>query len=99
MPNVTSVSASDLQATGLTRVEDVLNNLPMVFAGQNSTVSNGADGTAEVDLRGLGAKRTLVLVNGRRLAPGSAANGAIPLRRAAARRTVRRDRGPFEVAR
>src|SRR6266404_749116 len=35
---ITSVSATDLQATGLTRVEDVLNNLPMVFAGQNSTV-------------------------------------------------------------
>jgi len=68
---ITSVSATDLQATGLTRVEDVLNNLPMVFAGQNSTVSNGADGTAEVDLRGLGAKRTLVLVNGRRLGPGA----------------------------
>src|SRR5882762_10562407 len=33
---ITSVSATDLQATGLTRVEDVLNNLPMVFAGQNS---------------------------------------------------------------
>ena len=67
---ITSVSAADLQATGLTRVEDVLNNLPMVFAGQNSTVSNGADGTASVDLRGLGAQRTLVLVNGKRLGPG-----------------------------
>src|ERR1700740_1253740 len=68
---ITSVSATDLQATGLTRVEDVLNNLPMVFAGQNSTVSNGSDGTAVVDLRGLGPKRTLVLVNGRRLGPGA----------------------------
>ena len=67
---ITSVSATDLQATGLTRVEDVLNNLPMVFAGQNSTVSNGSDGTATVDLRGLGPQRTLVLVNGRRLGPG-----------------------------
>src|SRR6201988_2866954 len=67
---ITSVSATDLQATGLTRVEDVLNNLPMVFAGQNATVSNGADGTATVDLRGLGPQRTLVLVNGRRLGPG-----------------------------
>jgi iron complex outermembrane recepter protein len=68
---VSSVSAVDIQATGLTRVEDILNNLPMVFAGQNSTVSNGADGTATVDLRGLGAKRTLVLVDGRRLGPGT----------------------------
>ena len=67
---ISTVSATDIQATGLTRVEDVLNNLPMVFAGQNSTVSNGSDGTATVDLRGLGAQRTLVLVNGRRLGPG-----------------------------
>jgi len=67
---VTTVSAADITATGLTRTEDILNNLPMVFAGQNSTVSNGADGTASVNLRGLGAQRTLVLVNGRRLGPG-----------------------------
>src|SRR5580704_18923284 len=72
---VTTVSAVDLQQTGLTRVEDVLNNLPMVFAGMNSTTSNGADGTAVVDLRGLGSQRTLVLVNGKRLGPGSALGG------------------------
>jgi outer membrane receptor protein involved in Fe transport len=72
---VTSVSATDLQQTGLTRVEDVLNNLPMVFAGMNSTTSNGADGTATVDLRGLGNQRTLVLVDGLRLGPGSALGG------------------------
>jgi len=70
MSPISTVSADDIQATGYSRVEDVLNNLPMVFAGQNSTVSNGADGTATVDLRGLGPERTLVLVNGRRLGPG-----------------------------
>ncbi|HSY44884.1 MAG TPA: TonB-dependent receptor [Steroidobacteraceae bacterium] len=72
---ITTVSAVDLQQTGLTRVEDVLNNLPMVFAGMNSTTSNGADGTASVDLRGLGNQRTLVLVDGLRLGPGSALGG------------------------
>jgi iron complex outermembrane receptor protein len=72
---ITTVSAVDLQQTGLTRVEDVLNNLPMVFAGMNSTTSNGADGTATVTLRGLGPQRTLVLVNGLRLGPGSALGG------------------------
>ena len=59
---ITSVSAAEIQATGYSRIEDVLNNLPMVFAGQNSTMSNGADGTATVNLRGLGPQRTLVLV-------------------------------------
>jgi len=68
---ISSVTAVDIQGTGLSRVEDILNNLPMVFAGQNSTVSNGADGTATVNLRGLGPQRTLVLVDGRRLGPGA----------------------------
>ncbi len=67
---ITSVDAGYISSTNLTRVEDILNNLPMVFAGQNSTVSNGATGTASVNLRGLGPNRTLVLVNGRRLGPG-----------------------------
>ncbi|HEY4442855.1 MAG TPA: TonB-dependent receptor [Steroidobacteraceae bacterium] len=67
---VTTVTATDIQSTGLTRVEDILNNLPQVFAGQGANLSNGADGTATVDLHDLGAQRTLVLVNGRRLGPG-----------------------------
>jgi iron complex outermembrane receptor protein len=72
---VTVVSSQDLKLQGTAKVEDLLNSLPSVFAAQNSTVSNGADGTATVDLRGLGAKRTLVLVNGRRLTPGSPTSG------------------------
>jgi len=72
---VTVVSSQDIKLQGTTKVEDLLNSLPSVFAAQNSTVSNGADGTATVDLRGLGAKRTLVLVNGRRLTPGSPTSG------------------------
>jgi iron complex outermembrane recepter protein len=68
---ITTVTAADVQATGLTRVEDILNNLPMVFAGENTTTSNGADGTATIDLRGLGNQRTLTLVDGLRLGPGT----------------------------
>jgi iron complex outermembrane recepter protein len=68
---ITSVDAGYISSTNLTRTEDILNNLPMVFAGQNSTVSNGSNGTASVNLRGLGPSRTLVLVNGRRLGPGN----------------------------
>jgi outer membrane receptor protein involved in Fe transport len=68
---VTVVSNQDIKLQGTTKVEDLLNSLPSVFASQASTLSNGATGTATVDLRGLGAVRTLVLVNGRRLGPGS----------------------------
>ena len=68
---ITTVTNLDIQQSGLTRVEDILNNLPQVFAGQGSNMSNGADGTSTVDLHDLGARRTLTLVNGKRLAPGA----------------------------
>lgn len=67
---VTVVGAAEVKQFGTTRIEDLLNALPQVFAGQGGGISNGATGTATVDLRGLGATRTLVLVNGRRLVPG-----------------------------
>ena len=84
-PNLTSISpvtvvnSQDIRLQGVTRVEDLLNSLPQVFAGQASTLSNGADGTASVDLRGLGPTRTLVLVNGRRLLPGDPTTSAADL--------------------
>jgi iron complex outermembrane recepter protein len=67
---VTVVTNQDVKLSGSTRIEDVLNQLPSVQANQSSAVSNGATGTASVDLRDLGPKRTLVLINGRRLLPG-----------------------------
>src|SRR5438270_6082993 len=67
---VTTVGNADIKAQGVTRVEDITNSLPQVFAGQGSSISNGATGTATVDLRGLGPQRTLVLIDGRRLMPG-----------------------------
>jgi outer membrane receptor protein involved in Fe transport len=67
---VTSVSAEQFKEQGVTSVEDLLNTLPQVVADQGSASSNGASGTATVNLRGLGPQRTLVLVNGRRLMPG-----------------------------
>jgi outer membrane receptor protein involved in Fe transport len=67
---VTAIAAEDIAATGKMRVEDIINQLPQAMAAQGSTISNGSTGTATVDLRGLNAKRTLVLINGRRLMPG-----------------------------
>ncbi|WP_293468337.1 TonB-dependent receptor plug domain-containing protein, partial [Phenylobacterium sp.] len=68
---VTAVSAAEIKATGVTRVEDMINSLPQAFAAQGSALSNGSTGTATVSLRGLGATRTLVLIDGRRLMPGT----------------------------
>jgi iron complex outermembrane receptor protein len=74
---VTSLTSLDIQKTGLVRTEDLLNNLPQVIAEQSSGTSISSNGTATVSLRGLGSQRTLVLVNGTRLAPG-ASLGATP---------------------
>ena len=76
---ITAVSGAEIKLEGTTRVEDLLNELPQVFAAQGSTYSNGATGTAQVDLRGLGANRTLVLINGRRLGPGDPTSPAADL--------------------
>jgi iron complex outermembrane receptor protein len=69
---VTSVTAQDIQQTGLIRVEDILGNLPQVAAEQNSGSSISSVGVATVSLRALGSQRTLVLVDGRRMNPGGA---------------------------
>ena len=71
---VTAISAKDIASQGVTSVEDVLNNLPQVMADQGAMASNGASGTATVDLRGLGPQRTLVLVDGKRMMPGQPTN-------------------------
>ncbi|WP_372785213.1 TonB-dependent receptor domain-containing protein [Phenylobacterium sp.] len=72
---VTSVTSADIKAQGISRVEDLLNSLPQSFAAQGSNVSNGSNGTATVNLRGLGANRTLVLIDGRRLQAGNPTSG------------------------
>jgi len=73
---VTAISGDDLAASGKVRVEDIINQLPQAFAAQGSSISNASDGTASVNLRGLGSVRTLVLVNGRRLMPGDPDGGS-----------------------
>ena len=67
---VTVVGIDEISSTGLTRMEEVLNQLPSVEVSFHPFDSNGATGTASVDLRGLGTNRTLVLINGRRMQPG-----------------------------
>ncbi len=73
---ITAIGAEELNIAGKTRIEDVLNQLPQAFAAQGSNIANGSDGTATVDLRGLGSQRTLVLVNGKRMMPGDPDGGS-----------------------
>ncbi|HYS76839.1 MAG TPA: TonB-dependent receptor plug domain-containing protein, partial [Burkholderiales bacterium] len=68
---ITTLNAQDIKLDGHAKAEDLLNQLPQVYTSQGSNSSNGATGTANVNLRNLGPTRNLVLINGRRLPPGS----------------------------
>ena len=72
---ITTVEIEDISDRGITRVEDYLNDLPQISPGQAITASNGSTGTATVNVRNLGCERTLVLINGQRLAPGTTGGG------------------------
>lgn len=63
---VAVVQDEEFQLSGTVNVENVINQLPQVVPGTTSFSNNPGNGTATLNLRGLGAARTLVLVNGRR---------------------------------
>lgn len=63
---VTTIDALELKLAGTTNLEDALDALPQVVPGFNRSANNPGSGTATVNLRGLGANRTLILLNGRR---------------------------------
>lgn len=69
-------SAEDIEVSGFTRVEDMLNTLPQIEASATVFQANGASGRGGLDLRGLGQQRTLVLINGRRMQPGGGSSGS-----------------------
>ena len=72
---ITQITSQDIKFTQPVSTENLLNMMPQVVADQGNNVSNGSTGTSQVNLRGLGSARTLVLVNGRPLPPGTPANG------------------------
>lgn len=81
---VTVIGATEIAERGFTSTELLLQQLPASagFAGnQTAAYWAGAGwGTAQVNLRGLGANRTLVLLNGRRVVyGGSGANSSVDL--------------------
>ncbi len=64
---ITVVNAKDIELQGFTSAADVIDSMPHIDAGTTSNTS----GQSVINLRGLGADRTLVLVNGRRSTPAS----------------------------
>jgi len=84
-PNLTSaqpilsITSSEIAQRGVVNIEELTNTLPQISAAQTAEQSNGASGTAQLDLRGLGAQRTLTLIDGRRLPYGDSASIAVNL--------------------
>jgi iron complex outermembrane receptor protein len=84
---VTFVDEEDIARTGLTSAADVIQRLPSSGGALNSRFNNSGNfgnppdgggvgaGSAEVDLRYLGSKRVLVLVDGLRYVNGASASG------------------------
>ncbi len=84
---VVVVDSESIARTGLSSVADVLQRLPSASGGLNSKVNASGNlgnppdgggvgaGSAEIELRYLAAKRTLVLVDGLRFVNGTSASG------------------------
>ncbi|MFN5049722.1 TonB-dependent receptor plug domain-containing protein [Roseateles sp.] len=76
---VTVVKMEDLKAQGVTSVEQIMSSLSAVQMTQSSSqqVGSGTGGASFANLRGIGSNKTLVLLNGRRIA-NNAIDGAAP---------------------
>lgn len=84
---VIRLDQDSLAQSGLSSVADILQRLPSASGGLNSKVNNSGNlgnppdgggvgaGSAEIDLRYLAAKRTLVLVDGLRFVNGTSGSG------------------------
>lgn len=68
---VSVVTGEEFKISGNLNVEQKLAELPQTLPSFGPSSNNPGDGTARVDLRGLGTPRTLVLVNGRRYIPAT----------------------------
>jgi iron complex outermembrane recepter protein len=67
---VTIITREAIEKSGFTSFGDVVQRMAEVGPSINTLFNNGGDGSTTIDLRNLGANRTLVLMNGRRWVPG-----------------------------
>ena len=76
---VTILRVEELRAQGITTVEQIMSSLSAVQiqTGSSQQVGAGTGGAAFADLRGIGNSKTLVLLNGRRIA-NNAIDGSAP---------------------
>jgi iron complex outermembrane receptor protein len=74
------IGRDELERQGAPSTVDLIKSLPVsngVLGDTNQfdPRANGAEGSGSINLRGLGSERTLVLLNGRRMATNPVANG------------------------
>ena len=65
---ITSIDSDQIRNSGQANLEAALNQMPQVTPSLTRSINNGSNGTADINLRGLGSQRTLVMLNGRRMA-------------------------------
>ena len=68
---ITTVGKLDIDTTQPVAVEELVRGLSSSYPAIGPGINNGSNGTATVDLRGLGSNRTLVLINNRRMVPAT----------------------------
>src|SRR5438874_12990564 len=71
---VTVISREQLTASGVSTIGEFLQQQPEQGSALNTQVNNGGDGETQVNLRDLGAQRTLVLIDGKRMVQGGLGN-------------------------
>ncbi|NKJ42622.1 TonB-dependent receptor [Novosphingobium sp. SG720] len=64
---VSVISSESIKSVNTVTVEQILSVNPQFAGGSTGASNNPGDGSATLDLRGLGSQRTLVLLNGKRL--------------------------------
>ncbi|MCD9033254.1 TonB-dependent receptor [Luteimonas sp. Y-2-2-4F] len=79
---VTTLSREQLDTTGATTLSEAMAYLPQSAGFDNAETSTGPNAArgdaASINLRGIGSGNTLVLLNGRRIAPHPISEGAVP---------------------
>ncbi len=80
---ITSIDSDDISLSGETDIASLVQEIPALFSSTNTEQSGEivgvSVGTAVLDLRSLGSKRTLVLVDGRRHVGGRAGDTAVDI--------------------
>lgn len=74
---ISIINRESIEASGETNIADLLRKTSVNTFGSRKSVSGGTQqGQANINLRGLGSARTLILINGRRIANSAATSSS-----------------------